>query len=73
MSQKIETFSLFPAGVRKLIRVFRVIGKNNSLKSRDKEGVLEFMVKNKTEWSLRVFEDNRCVKYPKHIYENIKE
>lgn len=62
-SKTTEAFNLFKS----------VIGKNNSLKSRDKEGVLEFMVKNKTEWSLRVFEDNRCVKYPKHIYENIKE
>ncbi|EAF1855884.1 ATP-dependent nuclease [Listeria welshimeri] len=51
----------------------KIIGKNNSLKSRDKKGVLEYMIKNKTEWSLRVFEADDCINYPNHIYENIKE
>ncbi|MEN2665809.1 ATP-dependent nuclease [Listeria aquatica] len=48
-----------------------IIGKNNSLKNRDKEKVLSYMINNKTEWSLRVFDANERIIYPKHIYDNI--
>ncbi|MBC1419343.1 ATP-dependent nuclease [Listeria fleischmannii] len=51
----------------------KIIGKNDSLKNRDKQGILDFMINNKTEWSLRVFEATERIKYPNHIYENIKK
>ena len=39
----------------------------NSLKSRDYQGVLDFMVKNKTEWAFRVFEAEETICYPEYI------
>jgi putative ATP-dependent endonuclease of OLD family len=47
----------------------RIISSENcySLKSRDYDGVLEFMTKNKTEWAFRVFEAEESIKYPEYI------
>ena len=39
----------------------------NSLKGRDYQGVLDFMIKNKTEWAFRVFEAEENICYPVYI------
>lgn len=38
-----------------------------SLKSRDYQGVLDFMTDNKTEWAFRVFEAKASILYPEYI------
>ena len=38
-----------------------------SLKSRDYDGILDFMSHNKTEWAFRVFEAEKCIQYPTYI------
>ena len=38
-----------------------------SLRSRDYQGVLNFMEKNKTEWAFRVFEAEETICYPEYI------
>lgn len=38
-----------------------------SLKSRDYDGILDFMTNNKTEWAFRVFEAEKCIQYPVYI------
>ena len=38
-----------------------------SLKSRDYDGILDFMRHNKTEWAFRVFESEKCIHYPVYI------
>lgn len=38
-----------------------------SLKSRDYDGILDFMIHNKTEWAFRVFEAEKCIHYPAYI------
>lgn len=50
-----------------------IISKNGSLESRDYEGILEFMKKNKTEWALRVVEAEGKIKYPKYIQDVIEK
>ena len=56
-----------PTGVFKTI-----ISKDGSLESRDYDGILNYMRKNKTEWALRVFEADDCIKYPQYIQNVIK-
>ena len=56
-----------PTGVFKTI-----ISKDGSLESRDYDGILNYMKKNKTEWALRVFEADDCIKYPQYIQNVIK-
>lgn len=51
----------------------RVISKNNSLVSRDYNGVLEFMLNNKTEWAFRVFDSDENIEYPEYIIDVIKK
>lgn len=50
-----------------------IISKNGSLKSRDYDGILEFMKNNKTEWALRVVEAEGKIKYPKYIQDVIEK
>ncbi len=38
-----------------------------SLKNRDYDGILDFMINNKTEWAFRVFEAEKCIQYPAYI------
>ena len=38
-----------------------------SLKSRNYDGVLDFMTNNKTEWAFRVFEAEESIQYPEYI------
>ena len=38
-----------------------------SLRSRDYDGILDFMTNNKTEWAFRVFEAEERIKYPEYI------
>lgn len=51
----------------------RVISKNNSLVSRDYNGVLEFMLNNKTEWAFRVFDSDENIEYPEYIINVIEK
>ena len=44
-----------------------IIYKRNDINSRDYNTLLNFMLKNKTEWALRVFETQEKINYPKHI------
>lgn len=50
-------------------RFKNIIGKENSLKNRNKESVLKFMKNNKTLWGLRVFDSEESINYPKYIHE----
>jgi hypothetical protein len=38
-----------------------------SLKSRNHDELLDFMIHNKTEWAFRVFEAEKCINYPVYI------
>ena len=44
-----------------------IISKRESLASRDYDGVLSFMTKNKAEWAFRVFDSNETITYPEYI------
>jgi len=50
----------------------RVISKNNSMVNKDKNEILNFMLKNKTEWALRVFDSDEKIQYPEYINDVIK-
>ena len=47
------------------------ISKNGSMKSKSKDEVLSFMKKNKTEWSMRVFDFENSIRYPQYIVDAI--
>lgn len=51
----------------------KVISKNGSMKSKDKQEVLSFMTKNKAEWALRVLESEEKINYPEYIKDAIKQ
>ena len=38
-----------------------------SQKNRGRDGILDFMTNNKTEWAFRVFEAEKCIHYPAYI------
>ena len=44
-----------------------IIYKRNDIDLKDYNAILNFMLKNKTEWAMRVFETQEKIKYPKHI------
>lgn len=48
-----------------------IIAKNRSLSSRDYDGILSFMKKNKSEWAFRVFDADGTITYPEYINEVI--
>lgn len=50
-----------------------VISLNNSLKSRNYDGVLSFMINNKTEWAMRAFDVSTSIQYPQYIKDVINE
>lgn len=50
-----------------------VISLNNSLKSRNYDGVLSFMINNKTEWAMRAFDASTSIQYPQYIKDVINE
>lgn len=50
-----------------------VISKNGSNAKKSKEEVLEFMLKNKSEWSMRVYDSDEKINYPEYIENAIKE
>lgn len=51
----------------------KVISKNGSMKSKNKQEVLSFMTKNKAEWALRVLESEDKINYPEYIKDAIKQ
>jgi predicted ATP-dependent endonuclease of OLD family len=53
-------------------RFLRVIFKGSSVSTRDKEEVKSYMLRNKTEWGLRVFDSEECIQYPKYIQDAIQ-
>lgn len=44
-----------------------IIYKGNDIVSKNYDALLNFMLNNKTEWAMRVFETQEKIKYPKHI------
>lgn len=49
------------------------ISKKNSMKNKNKQEMLEFMLNNKAEWALRVFESEKKINYPEYIKNAIKQ
>lgn len=50
-----------------------VISKRNSMMSKSKQEILDFMRKNKAEWALRVFDSEIKINYPEYIKNAIRE
>lgn len=48
-----------------------IIYLGNDIKSRDVESIKDFMEKNKTDWSMRVFISDQKIKYPRYILKAI--
>lgn len=48
-----------------------IIYLGNDIKLRDVESIKDFMIKNKTDWSMRVFISDKKIKYPKYILKAI--
>ncbi|MGG0815445.1 AAA family ATPase [Paenibacillus alvei] len=53
-------------------RFKRVISKKNSMVNKDASEVEEFMINNKAEWGLRVFDSIECINYPAYIKNAIR-
>lgn len=57
-----------------IFKIFKTaISKNNSMINKEKDEILKFMHDNKTEWSMRVFDSELNIKYPKYILDAIEE
>lgn len=50
-----------------------VLSKNNSLVNKTKDEILSFMLNNKTEWAMRVFDHSKKIIYPEYITNAIKQ
>lgn len=50
-----------------------VISKRNSMMSKNKQEILDFMRKNKAEWALRVFDSEKKINYPEYIKNAIRQ
>lgn len=61
LSVNLDTFELF--------RSIIYLGKD--IKSRDAESIKDFMIKNKTDWSVRVFTSKQKITYPQYILKAI--
>ena len=48
-----------------------IIYLGRDIKSRDAESIKNFMIGNKTDWSMRVFTSDQNIKYPKYVLEAI--
>lgn len=48
-----------------------IVYQGSDIKKRNYESIVDFMIKNKTEWSLRVFLSNTNISYPRYILEAI--
>lgn len=49
----------------------KIIYRGNDIETRTYEDICEFMIKNKTEWSMRVFQSEEKINYPEYINEAI--
>lgn len=49
------------------------ISKNNSMMKKNSDEILEFMLNNKAEWAMRIFEAEEKINYPEYIKNAIKE
>ncbi|AQQ55530.1 ATP-dependent nuclease [Planococcus lenghuensis] len=58
-----ETFSRFK----------NALSKNGSMQNKSENEILSFMLSNKVEWGLRVFNSKECIKYPEYIEKAIKK
>lgn len=55
-------------------QIFRtVISKRNSMMTKSKDEIIDFMTKNKAEWALRVFDSEQKIIYPEYIQNAIRE
>jgi hypothetical protein len=50
----------------------RIISKKNSMVNKNVEEVESFMINNKAEWGLRVFDSEECIEYPAYIKNAIR-
>lgn len=50
-----------------------VLSKRNSMMTKSKEEIIEFMTNNKAEWALRVFDSELKIIYPEYIQNAINE
>lgn len=50
-----------------------ILSKRNSMMTKSKDEVIEFMTKNKAEWALRVFDSEQRIIYPEYIQNVINE
>lgn len=58
----------------KISDIFRkAISSNNSMASKTNEEIEKFMLNNKTEWSMRVFDFSESIKYPQYIMNAIEK
>ena len=51
----------------------KAISKNGSLKNYTKQEIVDFMLNNKTEWAMRVFDSKEKIIYPEYITNAIKK
>ena len=49
----------------------KIIYKGNDVKSKNYDDICKFMQKNKTEWSMRVFQSDEVIQYPDYINQTI--
>ena len=55
-------------------QIFRaVISKRNSMMIKSKDDVIDFMINNKAEWALRVFDSEQRIIYPEYIQNAIDQ
>lgn len=55
-----------------LTKFKRVISKNDSMLKKNKDDLIDFMINNKAEWGLRVFDSTESIEYPKYIKDAIE-
>lgn len=50
----------------------RVISKRNSMVNKNETEIESFMINNKAEWGMRVFDSDECIEYPAYIKDAIR-
>ena len=63
--------SLFEVNANKFEDFRKIVYYGSDIEQRSVEDIVQFMVKNKTEWSMRVFISDEKINYPRYILEAI--
>jgi predicted ATP-dependent endonuclease of OLD family len=63
--------SLFAVNTNTFEEFRDIVYHGTDIKRRSAESIVQFMIKNKTEWSMRVFMSDRKINYPRYILEAI--